>query len=97
MKNDVFEVKSSQDGSWGDLGSVLVAKRGRLGAPNRPQIGPKSRPKIAQIFDRILSDFWTPKWLLDHKAIARRRGADGRGVGHPRVLTPLNPRNRIIR
>ena len=59
MKNDVFEVKSSQDGSWGDLGSVLVAKRGRLGAPNRPQIGPKSRPKIDQIFDRFLIDFWS--------------------------------------
>ena len=38
MKNDVFEAKSSQDGSWGDLGSILVAKRGRLGAPRRPQI-----------------------------------------------------------
>ena len=33
MKNDVFEAKSSQDGSWGDLGSIWVAKRGRLGRP----------------------------------------------------------------
>ena len=38
MKNDVFEAKSSQDGSWGDLGSILVAKRGRLGALKRPQV-----------------------------------------------------------
>ena len=69
MKNDVFEAKSSQDGSWGDLGWVLVAKRGRLGAPKRPQIGPKSRPKIDQIFDRFLIGFWTPKRLLEHEWI----------------------------
>ena len=77
MKNDVFEAKSSQDGSWGDLGSILVAKRGRLGAPKRPQIGPKSRPKIDQKIDRFFIDFWTPKWLLDHRGIARRRVAGG--------------------
>ena len=33
MEISVFEVKWSQDASWVDLGSVWVAKRGRLGRP----------------------------------------------------------------
>ena len=76
MKNDVFEAKSSQDGSWGDLGSILVAKRGRLGAPKRPQISPKSRPKIDQILDRFLIDFWGDLG-------ARGLAVGGRGAGRP--------------
>ena len=83
MKNDVFEAKSSQDRSWGDLGSILVAKRGRLGAPKRPQIGPKSTPKIDQIFDRFLIDFGAPWGDLES-------GAGGRGVGHPGTLPTVS-------
>ena len=30
---DVFEKEASQDPSWADLGSIWVAKRGRLGRP----------------------------------------------------------------
>ena len=33
VKIDVFEEKWSQDASWDDLGSIWVAKRGRLGRP----------------------------------------------------------------
>ena len=33
MKIDVFEQMWSQDASWVDLGSIWVAKRGRLGRP----------------------------------------------------------------
>ena len=45
MKNYVFEAKSSQDGSWGDLGSIWVAKRGRLGRPLEGQVGSKKGRK----------------------------------------------------
>ena len=45
MKNDVFEAKSSQDGSWGDLGSIWVAKRGRFGRPLEGQVGSKKGRK----------------------------------------------------
>ena len=45
MKNVVFEAKSSQDGSWGDLGSIWVAKRGPLGSPLEGQVGSKKRKK----------------------------------------------------
>ena len=33
LKIDLFEEKWSQDASWDDLGSIWVAKRGRLGRP----------------------------------------------------------------
>ena len=45
MKNDVFEAKWSQDRSWGDLGSIWVAKRGRLGRPLEGQVGSKKGRK----------------------------------------------------
>ena len=45
MKNDVFEAKWSQDGSWEDLGSIWVAKRGRLGRPLEGQVGSKKGRK----------------------------------------------------
>ena len=35
----------SQDGSWGDLGSIWVAKRGRLGRPLEGQVGSKKGRK----------------------------------------------------
>ena len=45
LKNNVFEAKWSQDGSWGDLGSIWVAKRGRLGGPLEGQVGSRKGRK----------------------------------------------------
>ena len=60
MKNDVCEAKSSQDGFWGDLGSILVAKRGRLGAPKRPQIDQNEDRKLLIFFVNFGSIFVRP-------------------------------------
>ena len=44
-KIDLFEEKWCQDASWDDLGSIWVAKRGRLGGPKGTQEASKTRPK----------------------------------------------------
>ena len=41
MEIDVFEKIASQDASWADLGSIWVAKRGRLGRPFGVKLGLK--------------------------------------------------------
>ena len=58
MKIDVFEAKSSQDGSWGDLGSIWVAKRGRLGRPLEGQVGSKKGRKSDAKKGLVLAWFW---------------------------------------
>ena len=58
MKNDVFEAKSSQDGSWGDLGSIWVAKRGRLGRPLEGQVGSKKGRKSDAKKGLVLAWSW---------------------------------------
>ena len=45
MSIDVFEQKCSQDTSWDDLGSIWVAKGGRLGRPLEGQVGSKKGRK----------------------------------------------------
>lgn len=58
MKNDVFEAKWSQDGSWGDLGSIWVAKRGRLGRPLEGQVGSKKGRKSEAKKGLVLAWSW---------------------------------------
>ena len=58
MKNDVFEAKWSQDGSWEDLGSIWVAKRGRLGRPLEGQVGSKKGRKSDAKKGLVLAWSW---------------------------------------
>ena len=58
LKNDVFEAKSSQDRSWGDLGSIWVAKRGRLGRPLEGQVGSKKGRKSDAKKGLVLAWSW---------------------------------------
>ena len=58
MKNDVFEAKSSQDRSWGDLESIWVAKRGRLGRSLEGQVGSKKGRKSDAKKGLVLAWSW---------------------------------------
>ena len=58
MKNDVFEAKWSQDGSWGDLGSIWVAKGGRLGRPLEGQVESKKGRKSHAKKGLVLAWSW---------------------------------------
>ena len=60
-KIDVLEEKWCQDACWDDLGSIWVAKRGRLGRPKGTQEASKTNPKRHQIFDRFLERFFWEK------------------------------------
>ena len=58
MKNDVFEAKWSQDGSWADLGSIWVAKGGRLGRPLEGQVESKKGRKSHAKKGLVLAWSW---------------------------------------
>ena len=73
MKNDVFEAKWSQDGSWGDLGSIWVAKRGRLGRPLEGQVGSKKGRKSDAKKGLVLA--WS--WGGVEAIVVRSLGAGG--------------------